>query len=329
MFKKKAVSAGDPAPAKEKKGKKTKDKSAAPKRANVFGHPVRNLIVTSIVSILLGVAFAVKPYEVYTYCGYGLGGLIGVYGLVYIIIYFVHKPIPGEYRSEFAIGLVALLAGAYVAVGGILIGSGGVGYELIVKIIGILIAVDGLLKLQYSVDLARMKYKRWWISLILSILGIAIGVLTIIGMFADLGSSLGLYSNPYTTQYNSFFSGMMMLGIAFIVNGVIDLGVMTVVAVRNHKANREAAIAEAAALMVGAEKESAPDFFPAEDSSAPVNDAPSAEPTSEPAPAPVPVSAPAPASVPVSAPAPAPAAPAAAAPTVVISAPEQAIPAEE
>ena len=287
---------------KNKKETAVKEKKEKTGRVqNVFGHPIRNLIVAAVVSILIGIAFIVKPYEVSQYCGYGVGGIIGVVGIVYIILYFCHKPVSGEYRSEFAIGLLAILAGAYVALSGLISEGGGVGYVLAIRILGILIVADGMMKLQYSVDIGRMKFKAWWVVLIFAVIGIGIGVLTVTdfdktvisartypaSFLYGLGGKLGLETAK--GQYNDFFSGMMMLGIAFCVNGVLDLAAMTVVAVRNHRARRDEAIAEGTAMVTAAKQEEIDELLPAE-IPAPAEDAvvvPAPEP--EPVPAAEPV----------------------------------------
>lgn len=281
---------------KNKKETAVKEKKEKVSRVqNVFGHPIRNLIVAAVVSILVGVAFIIKPYEVSQYCGYGVGGIIGVVGIIYIILYFCHKPVSGEYRSEFAIGLLSILAGAYVALSGLISDGGGVGYVLAIRILGILIVADGLMKLQYAVDIGRMKYKAWWVVLIFAVLGIGIGVLTVTdfdktvisartypaSFLYGLGVKLGLEKSM--GQYNDFFSGMMLLGIAFCVNGVLDLASMTVVAVRNHKARRDEAIAEGTAMVTAAKQEEIDELLPAE-APAPAEDA-----VVVPAPAPEPV----------------------------------------
>ena len=307
-----------------KKEKAPREKSA-PKETkvqNVFGHPVRNMIAAAVISILLGVAFIIKPYEVSQYCGYGVGGLIAVVGIVYIILYFCHKPVSGEYRSEFAIGLLALLAGAYVALSGLVFGGSGVGYVLAVRIIGLLILADALLKLQYAIDIGRMRFRQWWVVLIFAILGAGVGVLvttdfttTAIGsrtapasFLYILGGNMGIVSNMGT--YNSFYSGMEMLGIGFCVNGVLDLAAMTVIAIRNHKA-------EGTAMVAAAQREEMEERIPAEPAF-------SVEPSAEPDPAPAPAVIPAPPAEPA-----APAAPAAPAPAEApFVEPPQAVPAE-
>ena len=238
---------------KVKKAKKTAlrgDQSSA-RKSGVLTNPIRNLIITAIVSALLGAAFIVEPTLVYTYCTYVIGGLVGLIGLVYLIIYFCRKPVSGVYRSEFALGVLALLAGAYVAFSGLLpeneIANISFTLSLIVRIVGILIALDGLLKLQYALDLARMRYSKWWLALIFSLLGIAVGVLTTMGIIYNLGDTLGV-------------SGMLVLGAGFCVNALIDLIVMIIIAVRNHKANKADSLAAAEAMAVAAKGGQAGDF---------------------------------------------------------------------
>lgn len=273
---------------KKTKTKKTKTKAVATggktKKENAFGNPIRNLIITALVCIVMGVAFLVEPSLVYTYCGYAVGGLIGLVGLAYIIIYFCKKPVSGVYRYEFGLGLVALLAGAYVALGGYLSSSGttGIGFSVLLKIIGILMAADGVLKLQYSVDMARMKYPRWWVALIFSVLGIALGVAVVLGYVYDFGYVVGLGSSAYFTEaQNAFIGGMMLLGVAFCVNALLDLLAMMMVIIRNHKARREEAIAEGSAMVAAAKQEEIGEFVPEEpmfvEEEAPVVEVPAPE----------------------------------------------------
>ena len=261
---------------KNKKGAPQDNPEKISRVQNVFGHPIRNMIVAAVASILIGVAFIIKPLEVSQYCGYGVGGVIGVVGLIYIILYFCHRPISGEYRSEFAIGLLAVLAGAYVALSGEISSGGGVGYVLAVRILGVLIVADGMLKLQYSVDIGRMRFGAWWIVLLFAVIGIGIGVLTVTDFnktaitarsvpasyLYNLGGDLGLETGR--GQYNSFYSGMMMLGIAFCLNGVLDIASMIVIAIRNQRARRDEAIAEGTAMVAAAKREEIDEVVPAE-----------------------------------------------------------------
>ncbi len=193
---KKAAKAEAKAAKAAKKGKAPKkNKPANPsmaKKSGLLTNPIRNLVITALVSALVGVAFILEPSLVYSYSSYFIGGILALIGIVYIIIYFVRKPISGVYRSEFAIGFTAVLAGAYVALSGIITDGVTISsmLETIIKILGVGLALDGVLKLQYCLDLVRMKFKTWWLVLVMAVLGIALGVVTVLGYTYSLGADL-------------------------------------------------------------------------------------------------------------------------------------------
>lgn len=225
------------------------DSGSAAKKSGVLNNPVRNLIIAAVVCLVLGVAFLTEPHFIYDYCGYAVGGLVCLIGLVYIIIYFCRKPVSGVYRSEFATGVMVLAVGVYVIVASFRPAALGLSItlRLIVTALGVLIAADGVMKLQYTLDLARMKCGSWWVGLITSALGIALGVLTAIGLVDSFGVMV-------IRGRDDFVNAMLFLGIGFCVNGVLDLLTMILVAVRN----RKAAKAEAAAAAVPAAETPAP-----------------------------------------------------------------------
>ncbi len=242
---KKAMKAAKKVAKAEKKASKAAKKAAkrgvpvsAPvtKKASVTGHPVRNLIIAAVISAALGVAFLVKPGLVYTYITYAVGGVVAAVGLVYIILYFARKQVSGEYHYEFSLGFIALLAGAYIALSSMLFGDSGLDFNftVIVQIIGLAAVLDGMMKLQYMLDLGRMGYKKWWIVLITAVLGLALGV----GMVGFLDYVTQLY-------YSTGIPVMTVLGAAYCLNAVLDVVATVVVGVRNRKAKKAAALAEA------------------------------------------------------------------------------------
>ena len=208
------------------------------KKSGVLTNPIRNQIITALVSLGLGATFIAAPDFIRYYCGYVIGGLLGLIGLVYIIIYFVRKPVSGVYRTEFAAGVLLIAAGVYVISASLRPNEIGISITLrmIVTALGVLIAADGVLKLQYTLDLARMHFSAWWVGLILSLLGLALGVLTALGLVDAFGVYLVLLDG-------GFLAAMLMLGVGMCANFLLDMGMMTLVAVRNHRAAK----AEAAA----------------------------------------------------------------------------------
>lgn len=229
--------------AKNKNGGAKGGSEQAAKKSGILTSPIRNMLVTAIVCAALGVAFLVQPAFVRDYCGFVIGGLICLIGLIYIVMYFCRKQVSGIYRSEFALGAIALAAGVYVILASLRPDATGISITLwlIVTALGVLIAVDGILKLQYTLDLARMHFSAWWVGLLTSALGIALGVLTAMGLVDSFGVLIGM-------SESAFMNAMLFLGIAFCVNALLDLITVILVAVRN----RRAAKAEAAAAMAPA-----------------------------------------------------------------------------
>lgn len=217
------------------------DNGQSAKKSGILTNPIRNLAVTAALCLILGVVFLAAPYFVRDYSGYVIGGLICTIGLVYTVIYFLRKPVSGIYRTEFAAGVVMLAAGIYVIVASFRPDAAGLSItlRLIVTALGILMAVDGVLKLQHTLDLARMRFDAWWLGLFTSLLGLALGVLTASGLVDDFGVRIHIGDGD-------FLSAMLILGVGFIVNAVLDVITMTLIAVRNHIASRLDAAAAAA-----------------------------------------------------------------------------------
>lgn len=229
----------EPKVKKTKKVKKAKVSKLAPncsagekKKYRVIGSPTRVLALTTIVSLLLGLVLYKLYYNYYSYIDYIVGGLIALVGLISLISYFAKRMIDGVYRSEFALGIVCL------GVGGWIVLRSGTDATFFLTVIGLLAVLDGVIKLQYTLDLARMEYKKWFLPLLFSILSLAIGVVILMDL---LGGLQWLDKVAYT-------------GLGLCANAVLDLLTLIVVALRNRKARKAA---EAAA------KHPAEDLFPA------------------------------------------------------------------
>ncbi len=221
---------------KEKKVKKTKRAKKEPKPlescgSRIIGSPVRVLVVLAVISAIIGVALF-QFYDAYkSYFDYIIGGLVILIGVISMVFYFAKRMIDGVYRSEFAIGVLCIAFGLYVAL------NGGASFSFLV-IIGAMCAFDGVIKLQYTLDLARMRFKAWWLPLIFSILGIAIGVVILMGLFGELFGE---------------GEGASMTGLALCVNALFDIICAIVIAVRNHKAKKAAKLASNAPAAVETE----------------------------------------------------------------------------
>ena len=236
--------------------KKTNPESEAAKKGGVSSNPVRNQIITSVVCIALGIAFLVQPYFIRDNCGFVIGGLLCAVGLAYIVIYALRKTVDGVFRTELCSGLVFLTAGGFAIAANLMPDAVGISItlRLIVTVMGVLIAVDGAMKLQYAVDLARMHFGGWWAGLFLSLLGMVLGVMTALGLVDGIGVRLGLMGD-------GFLGAMLALGSIFVLNGLLDAGSAILVGVRN----RQAAKAAAAEIPAAAPGEPVPGAVPPQD----------------------------------------------------------------
>ncbi len=200
-----------------KNKKSQKNTAAEPRKSRIIGNPVRVMIVMAIISILIGIAL-VRFYDQYeTYFDFIIGGIVMAIGIVNIVFYFAKKMEDGVFRSEFALGIVCLAVGIFVAL------NGGASFSFLI-VIGVLCALDGIIKLQYTLDLARMHYKKWWIVLVFSILGIVVGIIILMGILNDV-----------------FDTSITYTGLIMCLNALFDAAVAVIVAVRNRKALKAAA----------------------------------------------------------------------------------------
>ena len=127
------------------------------------------LVITALVVIAIGVLFVLKPGTSGTWICYIVGAALCVSGVVRFITYFL-----GDFRKSFGSfdlvwGAALLLCGVYILVRPSLL------YGLLTTAFAIFLVVDGVLKLQYAIDLYRMKAKGWWfvlaVALVMGVLG--------------------------------------------------------------------------------------------------------------------------------------------------------------
>ena len=157
------------------------------------------LVITALVVIAIGVLFVLKPGTSGTWICYIVGAALCVSGVVLFITYFL-----GDFQKSFGSfdlvwGAALLLCGVYILVRPSLL------YGLLTTAFAIFLVVDGVLKLQYAIDLYRMKAKGWWFVLAVALV---MGVLGVVALF-----------NPFATMVTL----MTFLGITLIADGVMDL----------------------------------------------------------------------------------------------------------
>lgn len=131
-------------------------------------------IMIAIIYIVIGGLLIFRPEVSYTVVCYVIAALIAVFGIINIIKYMVSDVAEGRLNNYLSIGLCMLVVAFLLLLRQKEIEG------LIPTLLGLAIAVDGVIKLQRSVDLARLKFEGWIFVLILALLCLALGVVLIL-----------------------------------------------------------------------------------------------------------------------------------------------------
>ena len=176
----------------------------------------KQLTLTAIFSILLGLVLAIWPDATKMAVSYLIGAALVVFGVIQVVRYFVYEVRLDLFRYDFVSGLILLGAGVFLLMRPEII----VGFLPV--LLGIAIVIDGAVKIQQSMDLLRAGYRRWWLVLLLAALALAAGVVLLINPF-EAASTL-----------------VLMIGIVLIYNGVTDLWTISRVSGRLRQMRAEA-----------------------------------------------------------------------------------------
>ncbi len=124
---------------------------------------------------LLGLSLVIwKERSTLVIC-YVIGGLMLVYGLVDTLRFFLgeSKPGDGAFRTGLVDGALSMGIGLFFVLRPAQV------VEAFGVIMGILLLVDGLFKLQFAVNLKKAAYDKARVVLILALLGLALGIVVI------------------------------------------------------------------------------------------------------------------------------------------------------
>lgn len=158
-----------------------------------------NLIVLAIVLIALGIVLIANPDATLEFICYMLAVLLIVVGTVSLVNY-LRKDVAGMiYRYDLVVGLCTILGAVLV-----LIKIEDI-KDLIPVVLGFIITSSGILKMQNSVDMLRLKHGKWYISFALAMINIVVGIVLLI--------------NPFKEETTL----ILMVGIALVYSGLSDL----------------------------------------------------------------------------------------------------------
>lgn len=157
-----------------------------------------NLIILAVVFIVLGVILILWPTEVMQTSCYMLAAMLIIVGVISLVNY-LRKDISGMlYRYDLVVGLSAILGGILIIIKVDQLTA------LIPVVLGFLVTISGILKMQNSVDMLRLGHGTWHVAFWMAILNIVFGIVLLI--------------DPFAREMLT-----VLLGVALIYSGITDL----------------------------------------------------------------------------------------------------------
>lgn len=134
----------------------------------------RAYILLSLIQFLLGVYLLIRPENSFSFVCHVTGGVMVVYGIIKLIGYFTKDMYELAFQFDFAIGIISALLGCLLLFQ----------WEHIMKLfptfVGVLILIDGVFKIQTSLDARRFGLKKWWLILVLAMAAGAAGFVLLV-----------------------------------------------------------------------------------------------------------------------------------------------------
>ena len=179
-----------------------------------------NLILLAVIFIALGIVLILWPGATMKTICYLLAAMLLALGVASLINY-LRKDISGIiYRYDLVVGLCAILGGILVIVKVDKL------TDLIPAVLGFLVTMSGILKIQNSVDMLRLGHGTWHVAFAMAIVNIVAGIV--------------LLMNPFEAAQIL----IMCIGIALVYSGITDLYVTISISRRLSKIKTEIVVAE-------------------------------------------------------------------------------------
>lgn len=143
--------------------------------------------IVALCEIACGVLLLINPIGFTSAIIIGVGIVLLVAGAISIINYFRADPYDAVKKQSFAKGLVGVAAGLFCIFNfNVII----VTFPILSILYGAAMLVVGIVKLQWTVDLIRLKQERWWLCGIAAVITIAFAIIVMCNPFGAAAAVL-------------------------------------------------------------------------------------------------------------------------------------------
>lgn len=180
--------------------------------ANFLKNLKANYTLSAVICVIIGAVLIIWPGTSTKVVCMMLGGMMLIYGIIQIILYFAARERTIYLQGMLLLGIVLGVVGAWILLKPESI------IAIVPVIMGIIIVVHGLHNATQSIDLKKMGYEKWWVAFLFSILTIVLGgvlvynpfsvvntVVRVIGAFLiyDGLSDMWILSRVFKTKKNA------------------------------------------------------------------------------------------------------------------------------
>ncbi|MGN1085170.1 MAG: HdeD family acid-resistance protein [Lachnospiraceae bacterium] len=159
-------------------------------------------ILMCLFEILVGVLLFISPVGFATGIIVGFGVILLVIGIVSIVRYFRTDAVEAAIGQRLLIGLVALLGGLFCILKSYWVVAT---FPLLTILYGIAILLAGLGKIQWTINMLRLKRKKWFLPAISAVISLLCAAVILM--------------NPFSTTTLLW----MFTGVSLIVEAVFDM----------------------------------------------------------------------------------------------------------
>lgn len=171
----------------------------------------KSYILVSALYVVLGAVLLVWPTASLKMICYVLGFSMVVIGLTFGIIYFTKESPQGFLQMDLVIGIVCLAFGVFILLNPAFLS------HVLPFAMGIILLLGAVVKIQSSISMKRLRFRRWYLVLVGALLLIALGIV--------------LLCNPFAQERYM----ILYIGICLVLDGMINLISMICISLRVKK----------------------------------------------------------------------------------------------
>ena len=135
-------------------------------------------IIMSILYILLGITLIARPELSALVICKSFGTIALIVGIIRIIGFYRRNVYKSLLRVDMIHGLLCIILGSFMLI------APKVVISVLPVMLGIVIIIDSILRIQMAFDLKRMQYEKWWMHLSLAIITVVLGAMLLFNPFA-------------------------------------------------------------------------------------------------------------------------------------------------